>query len=299
MRLATVHLPGGHTAAAISFGEAWFALPAYDIGALLAIDDWQEWARVHCGEPIDIRYGIASHGLSVAPVVVAPTKVICCGYNYRAHIVEMGREQPLHPTLFTKFADTLTGAFDDIEISAAAQNLDWEAELAVIVGRPIFRADIDECAQAIAGYTVANDFSVRSWQQHTTQWLPGKALDATTPLGPIMVTTDEFEPGDGPEITCTVNGEIVQHARADDLLFTPPQLLAYITQFTTLRPGDVVLTGTPGGVGAGQTPPRFLKSGDQVVTSIDGIGKLHNSIKIPQVPNWNHEQEGSSHVRKY
>ncbi|WP_250324573.1 fumarylacetoacetate hydrolase family protein [Williamsia sp. CHRR-6] len=211
-----------------------------------------------------------------------PAKVICCGHNYRAHIAEMGRPTPRYPTLFTKFADTLTGPHDDIVVPPEATGLDWEAELAVIVGAEVWRADPTEAAAAIAGYTVANDISVRSWQHHTGQWLPGKAFDATTPLGDELVTPDEVDPRAGLAITCRVNGETVQAARTDDLVFDAPALLAYISAFTRLRAGDVVLTGTPGGVGAAADPARELVDGDVVETEIESIGKLCNMIRIQE-----------------
>jgi acylpyruvate hydrolase len=195
----------------------------------------------------------------------------------------MGRPQPEFPTLFAKFADTLTGAFDPVEVPAAVAELDWEAELAVVVGAPLYRAGVDECQAAIAGYTVANDFSVRDWQRRTHQWLQGKTFDASTPLGPVLVTPDEFDPASGATITCRVNGEQQQRGATDDLLFDAVTLLGYISSFTLLRPGDIVLTGTPGGVGAGATPPRFLADGDIVETQIDGIGLQRNSIRISAV----------------
>ncbi|MFQ6398102.1 fumarylacetoacetate hydrolase family protein [Nocardia sp. KC 131] len=214
-------------------------------------------------------------------VVTTPTKVICCGHNYRAHITEMGRGVPVHPTLFTKFADTLTGARSEIAIPGnTADAIDWEAELAVVVGADLYQADAATARAAIAGYCVANDVSVRSWQHHTPQWLPGKAFDATTPIGPVLVTADEIDPADGLRITCRVDGVIRQRSTTDDLLFDAPTLLSYISMFTTLRPGDVVLTGTPGGVGAAATPPEYLHDGSIVETEIEGIGLLRNTITI-------------------
>ncbi|MGW6659590.1 fumarylacetoacetate hydrolase family protein [Rhodococcus sp. NPDC055024] len=283
MRLSTVHLTEGGTSAAVLDSGVWIHLPFRDVGGLLQVRGWREvvrdvLAQNRAGIPVTLETDA-----EIAPVVSSPNKILCCGHNYREHIAEMGRPQPEYPTLFAKFADTLTGAFDSIELPESATQLDWEAELAVVVGSPLYQASVDESAAAIAGYTVANDYSVRSWQRRTPQWLQGKAFDATTPLGPVLVTTDEFDPATGATITCRVNGSEQQRGTTDDLLFDPATLLSYISSFTRLCPGDVVLTGTPGGVGAGATPPRFLADGDIVETEIEGIGLQRNRIQIGAV----------------
>ncbi|GCE36956.1 Fumarylacetoacetate hydrolase family protein [Rhodococcus wratislaviensis] len=279
MRLCTVRLSDGGTNAAALNSDRWIRLPFSDVGALLREDHWRQRVQdviAAGGQDVDSE----TITTALAPVIAEPGKIVCCGHNYRAHIAEMGRPEPAFPTLFAKFADTLTGAFDEISLPNEAEQLDWEAELAVVVGATLVRATEAECRRAIAGYTVANDLSVRSWQRRTTQWLQGKAFDATTPLGPVMVTADECDPSDGLRVTCTVNGQEQQRGSTDDLLFDPIALLAYISTFTTLRPGDIVLTGTPGGVGAGSTPPRFLGDGAVVETEIEGIGMQRNVIRI-------------------
>lgn len=271
MRLATVAVEGGGTRAAVQSDDTWLALPASDLSELLAGPDWREVARSRPGHQLpDAR--------PLTPVA-RPAKVICCGLNYADHIRETGRELPTHPTLFAKFADTLTDPGAVIEAPDDAE-LDWEAELAVVVGTELRRADDETAQRAIAGYTVANDLSVRSWQRRTLQWLQGKAWDATTPVGPVVVTPDEVDPADGLEITCEVNGEVVQRANTGTLVFGPAALLAYVSQFTTLRPGDLVLTGTPGGVGMAASPPRYLHDGDLVRCRIEGVGLLENTIRL-------------------
>lgn len=279
MRLTTLRLVDGGTSAAVLDDGKWIHLPYRDVGALVRAESWRQRVRDTLLENRSVAMQTDISTGELAPVVTGPRKILCCGHNYRAHIAEMGRPQPEFPTLFAKFADTLTGAFDPVEIPAATE-LDWEAELAVIVGAHLHRASVDECRAAIAGYTVANDFSVRDWQRRTSQWLQGKAFDATTPLGPVVVTPDEFDPASGAAIICRVNGEQQQHGATDDLLFDPVTLLGYISSFTRLHPGDIVLTGTPGGVGAGAAPPRFLADGDLVETEIDGIGLQRNNIRI-------------------
>lgn len=267
MRLATVTRPGGATCAAVHHEQHWRQLPAPDLGALLR----DEWSLEDAGDVLD--------GVTFANPLPAPRKVICCGLNYADHITEMGRELPAHPTLFAKYADTLIGPGQPIVVPEGV-DLDWEAELAIVVGTEVRNASQAEALAAIAGYTVANDISVRDWQRRTLQWFQGKAWDRTTPVGPVVVTPDEIDPVAGVEVICRINGETVQHGNTRTLVFDSAALLAYISTFTVLRPGDLVLTGTPGGVGMGMTPPRFLADGDVVNTEIPGIGSLHNTVHI-------------------
>lgn len=276
MKLATLRTAAGGTTAALATGAgSYLVLPAADVGELLAQPDWRETARVTelaDGEPI-----IDEADVDFAPLLPRAGKVICCGLNYGDHIQEMGRGLPEYPTLFAKYADTLVGAADVIEVHGSDQ-VDWEAELAVVVGSELFRADEDQAREAIAGYTAANDVSMRDWQNRTLQWFQGKAFDGTTPVGPVMVTPDETSSDF--DVYSYVNGVVVQKGNTSTLVFGPAKLLSYISQFTTLRPGDLVLTGTPGGVGMGMTPPRFLHDGDVLTTEITGIGRLENVIRI-------------------
>ncbi|HEV2796249.1 MAG TPA: fumarylacetoacetate hydrolase family protein [Nocardioides sp.] len=208
-----------------------------------------------------------------------PGKVICCGLNYGDHIEEAGRERPAYPTLFAKYADTLVPDGSDIVLPTGLE-VDWEAELAVVVGTEIRGATREEAEAAIGGYTVANDISVRDWQRRTLQWFQGKAWDATTPIGPVVVAPDAIDPKAGVDVVCRVNCVERQRGNTLTLVFDCADLLAYISTFTVLRPGDVVLTGTPGGVGMGMTPPRYLADGDVVETEIAGIGTLTNTIRL-------------------
>ena len=223
-----------------------------------------------------------STGLDYAPVVPKPDKIICVGLNYRAHILEMGRELPEHPTLFAKFRRTLIGANDDIVLPAVSEQVDWEAELAVIVGAPARHVSVEQAAGCIAGYSVLNDVSVRDYQNRTLQWLQGKTFEATTPVGPWLVTADEAG-GPSREITCEVDGEQMQKADTADLVFDPATLVSYISTIITLEPGDIIATGTPGGVGLARTPPRFLTDGSTVVTRIAGVGELRNRCRKERV----------------
>ena len=279
MRLATVATPDGTTRAALRRDELWLELPAADLSELFVLPDWRDLAsRAASASNAGKALGRVGE-LSLLNPLPRPAKVICCGLNFADHITEMGRELPDFPTLFAKYADTRIGPTDEIHAPAEV-DLDWEAELAVVVGQPLRRATEEQAREAIAGYTVANDISVRDWQRRTLQWFQGKAWDATTPVGPVVVTPDEVDPEAGLELTCQVNGETLQHGNTRTLVFGAAALLAYISQFTLLRPGDLVLTGTPGGVGMGMTPPRFLCDGDVVRTEIEGIGFLDNTIRL-------------------
>ncbi|MCZ2402050.1 fumarylacetoacetate hydrolase family protein [Paenarthrobacter sp. Z7-10] len=280
MKLATLRIGENSTTAALAVGtDGYLLLSAPNVGDLLARPDWKAFvtAAAAAGDSAVVPAGAAT----LAALLPTAGKVICCGLNYADHILEMGRELPDYPTLFAKYADTLVGAGDSIEVHGS-ESVDWEAELAVVVGATLTRASDDEAAAAIAGYAVSNDVSMRDWQNRTLQWFQGKAFDATTPLGPVLVTADEFPAGHGFEVRGWVNGELVQHGNTGTLVFGPARLLSYISQFTTLRAGDVVLTGTPGGVGMGRKPPRFLNDGDILSTEIDGIGRLENQIRIHQ-----------------
>lgn len=276
MKLATLRTAGGGTTAALATGAgSYLALPANDVGALLAQPEWR--TIVEEAAAATHQNVISGADADFGPLLPRAGKVICCGLNYGDHIQEMGRELPEYPTLFAKYADTLIGASDAVEVHGSVR-VDWEAELAVVVGSELFRADEVQARAAIAGYTVANDVSMRDWQSRTLQWFQGKAFDRTTPVGPVLLTADQA--GDDFEVRGYVNGELVQQGNTSTLVFGPARLLSYISQFTVLRPGDLVLTGTPGGVGMGMTPPRFLNDGDVLATEIDGIGRLENLFRI-------------------
>ena len=244
-----------------------------DVGALLARPDWREVAERASGPTHQLTDDL------VGPLAANPSKIICVGLNYKTHILEMGRDLPEYPTLFAKFSDTLTGPYDEVEAPAEDTQLDWEAELTVVIGKTVRHADEAAAKEAIAGYTVANDVSMRGYQFRTKEWLQGKLWDRSTPVGPVLVTSDEWTPG--PTLRTVVNGEVMQEASTGDLVHDPVFLVSYLSTMITLRPGDLILTGTPGGVGHARKPPRYLKAGDVVETSIDGIGTLKNTIITP------------------
>ena len=274
MKLATIRTPNGTRAVRIDSASAVETGHA-DVGVLLGEDDWTATVAAASGPEHNLA------GLEYAPVVPSPGKVFCVGLNYRNHILEMGRELPQYPTLFTKFADALIGAGDDILLPSESEAVDWEAELAVVIGHPVRRADEESAGRAIAGFSVLNDVTMRDWQYRTTEWTQGKTFEATTPLGPILVTPDELPGGVRPALplSATVDGETVQKADTSDLVFDPVALVRYLSTIITLRPGDVIATGTPGGVGHARKPPRYLWDGALLVTEIGGLGRLTNRAR--------------------
>ncbi|MGC9670728.1 fumarylacetoacetate hydrolase family protein [Planosporangium sp. 12N6] len=277
MKLATIRLTdhdgGKYTRAVRLDGDVLVDLGVADLGALLAAPDWQATAAAADGPTYEAATA------DFAPVVPAPSKVVCVGHNYTNHIKEMGRELPSHPTLFPKFADTLTGANDPITKPAETDALDWEVELVVVVGKPVRRATEDEAADAIAGFTVMNDVSVRDWQFRTIEWTQGKIWDSSTPVGPYLVTPDEVG-GVRPalEVKTVVDGQVMQQDNTGTLLFDPVHLVRYISTIIRLNPGDLIATGTPAGVGHARDPKVYLMGGETVVTEIAGIGACTNQV---------------------
>jgi acylpyruvate hydrolase len=273
MKLSTIRTESGTRAVKVE-GDRLVDVGADDLGAFLATSGWRERAESAQGPsyPLD--------GAVFAPLVPQPSKVVCVGLNYKNHIQEMGRDLPEYPTLFSKFADTLLGADDDILRPAETEAFDWEVELAVVVGKPVRRATTAEAEAAIAGFTVLNDITCRDWQFRTREWLQGKNWEATTPVGPYLVTPDELDGGVRPvcEVRLSVDGEVMQSDTTGDLLFDPVALVEYISTMVTLNPGDIIATGTPGGVGHARKPERYLLGGETVVAEIAGIGRLSNRV---------------------
>jgi acylpyruvate hydrolase len=208
-------------------------------------------------------------------VVPRPGKVICVGLNYAAHIAETMRERSDYPVLFTKFSTTLTGPFDPIPLPPESEAIDYEGEITVVIGERARRVPRERALDHVAGYTIANDVSMRDYQYKTHQWLQGKAWDASTPVGPDLVTLDEAP--DPLTLRTFVNGEKVQDASIELLIFDVATLVSVISEFATLEPGDLILTGTPGGVGYRRDPQLLLTDGDVVVVEVEGVGRIENS----------------------
>ncbi|MEU5046282.1 fumarylacetoacetate hydrolase family protein [Streptomyces griseorubiginosus] len=277
MKLATLRTDGTTRAVKLD-GDVLIDLGDTDLGLFLGRPDWRERADAATAADGTTTYPVAD--ADFAPVVPSPSKVVCVGLNYRNHIREMGRELPEYPTLFAKFGDCLIGAGDDIARPEETERFDWEVELAVVISRRVRRATSAEAAAAIAGFTALNDITCRDWQFRTKEWLQGKMWDSSTPVGPYVVTPDELPGGVRPEldVRLEVDGEVMQSDSTADLLFDPVALVEYVSTIVRLNPGDIIATGTPGGVGQARTPQRFLTGGETVVAEIAGIGRLHNRV---------------------
>ena len=212
------------------------------------------------------------------PVIPNPDKIICVGLNYQEHVVETGRDNTEQPAIFLRLPESQVGHRQPIARPRESTHLDFEAEIAVIIGRPGRRISQKDSWSHIAGYSCYNDGSVRDWQRHTIQWTAGKNFAATGGFGPWMVSADEIPPGTKMTLSCRLNGERMQHATTEQMIFKIPKIIEYVSTWTTLVPGDVIVTGTPGGVGARRNPPIWMKPGDKVEIEIDKVGILENTI---------------------
>jgi acylpyruvate hydrolase len=274
MKLATARIQGSTRAVRVE-ADSLIDLGHADLGELLARADWKNHAAHAQGASYPIE------GTEFATLVARPSKVVCVGLNYRTHITEMGRDLPEHPTLFSKFSDTLIGATDDIMRPTETEAFDWEVELAVVIGSTVRRASTKQAEEAIAGFSVLNDITCRDWQFRTREWLQGKNWDSSTPVGPYLVTPDELPGGVRPtvDVKLTVDGAVMQSDNTSDLLFDPVYLVEYISTMIRLNPGDIIATGTPGGVGHARKPEVYLHGGEFVVAEIAGIGALANHVR--------------------
>lgn len=269
MRLASVVADSQPYVARVEDGAVVLVAEG-DLGTLLRQPLWEETAAGD-GPRVDAAT------VELTTLVPHPNKIICLGLNYASHIAEMGRPTPEFPTLFAKYDGALIGAYDSIVMPSVSDKLDWEAELGVVIGRAARRVSRDAALDHVAGYTVVNDVTVRDWQHRTREFLSGKTFEATTPVGPHLVTPDELPAGaSGLDIRCEVDGTVMQESNTSDLLFDVAHTIAYISEIITLKPGDLIAMGTPGGVGAGRDPQVFLQEGQTVVTEIERIGRLAN-----------------------
>lgn len=274
MKLATLRLDG-RTAAVRVDQDAAIEIDGYaNVGDLLRDSGWKGKAEAASG---------ASHALNSiakkqwAPVVPNPSKIICVGLNYANHIKEMGRELPEFPTLFAKYPEALIGPFDDLVLPKhAGSHVDWETELAVVIGKKASHVSQADAEQYIAGYSIMNDVTMRDFQYRTTEWLQGKTFENTAPFGPYLVTSDSFEFGGA--LSTKVNGEAMQSTLTSDQVFRPAKLIEYISQILPLNPGDVIITGTPGGVGHARKPAVYLADGQVLTSIIEGIGEIENHV---------------------
>jgi acylpyruvate hydrolase len=231
------------------------------------------------GSPdLDEARAVPLADVQLRPVVPFPGKIICVGSNYHAHVEEMGRMVSEYPVLFTKFATSLLGPYDEIVAPPESEQVDYEGELVVVIGTRGRRIAAGRELDHVAGYALANDVSMRDFQYKTHQWLQGKAWDASTPLGPMLVTPDEVDVT-RLDLRLEVNGETLQESNTSLLIHDIPAVIRAVSVFATLEPGDVILTGTPGGVGFKREPQRFLAHGDRVVVDVPGVGRLENTVR--------------------
>lgn len=245
-----------------------------DLKALLAADAVAEAAAV-------AAQGQGSFGLAdvtLLPVIPNPGKIWCCGLNYGEHVRETNREITEQPTFFLRVADSQVGHEQAMVRPPESTQFDYEAEIAVVIGRPGRRIAEADAGQHVAGYACYNDGSVRDWQRHTSQWVPGKNFWRTGAFGPWMVTSDEIPFGTLMSLTTRLNGEELQRATTDMMIHSIARQIAYVSTIAPLEPGDVIVTGTPGGVGARRNPPVWMKAGDVVEIEVDRIGVLRNTV---------------------
>ena len=214
------------------------------------------------------------------PVIPNPGKIFCIGHNYEEHRLETQREKTAYPSVFVRFPESLTGHARPLLCPRESTSFDYEGEIALVIGKPGRRIAEADAWNHVAGYTCFNEGSVRDWQKHTGQFTPGKNFVETGAFGPWMVTADELPPGTVMSLTTRLNGQVMQKATTEMLIFSMPRLIAYCSTFVPLAIGDVIVTGTPGGVGARRTPPVFMKPGDVVEVEVDRIGTLRNVVAI-------------------
>lgn len=251
-----------------------------DMRALLERDLMAETAAFLSGR----KPGLGWADIQLLPVLPNPNKILCIGLNYLKHKQETGRPDVEHPTVFTRFADTQIAHGQPLVKPAISERFDYEGEMAIIIGKPARNVPEAEALDHLAGYSIYNDGSVRDWQRHTMQFTPGKNFPGTGAFGPYLVTTDEIGDYRDLGIETRLNGEVMQKAALSDLLFPLETLVAYCSTFTPLSPGDVIVTGTPGGVGDKRNPPVYMFPGDVVEVEIDNLGVLRNPIVAEQAP---------------
>jgi 2-keto-4-pentenoate hydratase/2-oxohepta-3-ene-1,7-dioic acid hydratase in catechol pathway len=255
---------------------AHFGARAADLKALVATGLQAEAARIAASGDAP---RLALSAVQLLPVIPNPGKIVCVGLNYGEHVRETGRQVTESPTLFLRVAESQVAHGEAIVLPPESTRLDYEGEIAIVIGKGGRRiAEADAWAH-VAGYACYNDGSIRDWQQATPQWTAGKNFWRTGGFGPWLVTADEIAPGQVMTLVTRLNGQEVQRATTDMLIHSIPKQIAYISTFTPLAPGDVIVTGTPGGVGAKRNPPLFMKDGDVVEVEVDAVGVLRNTVR--------------------
>lgn len=276
MRLVSFNIEGRRSYGVVK-GDAVIdvgrRLPEKSLRELLAAEGLRKIAALESEQtdyPLD--------AITFDPVIPDPAKIICVGLNYRDHVAETGRTVTEQPALFARFATSQVGHMEPIVRPDVSHHFDYEGELAVVIGRPARHVKREEALKFVAGYSCYNEGSIRDWQRHTSQFLAGKTFDRTGSFGPWLVTSDEIPDPSKLTLKTRLNGQTVQDTKTDLLITDVPGLIAYCSTIMTLLPGDVIVTGTPGGVGLKRTPPLFMKPGDVAEVEISGIGVLRNAV---------------------
>ena len=233
-------------------------------------------------ESLSVQVDHRLDDVQLLPVITNPEKIFCAGVNYDAHRLEVKRDRTEHPTIFFRVAESQIAHGDSMLVPLESSRLDYEGEIAIVIAKEGRRISVEEAYEYIAGYACYNDGTVRDFQVHTSQWGPGKNFSGTGAFGPYLVTRGEIEDGEVLNIETRLNGEVMQKSDTNYLLFSIPELIQYVSQFTTLKPGDVIVTGTPGGVGNKRNPQVFMKDGDIVEVEVTKLGVLTNPIKQEQ-----------------
>lgn len=288
MRLASYRFDGGPARPVLVHGERLFDIgarlpdaPADMIGLLARLPEFRSRLEGLADGPDDGPDDGPVDRTRLACPVPRPGKILALGLNYRDHIEESGLGEPAHQTWFAKMPTAANGPYDPVHLPRVSDKLDHEVELGVVIGKAARHVSENNARDYIAGYCVGNDVSVRDWQLRTSQFVVGKSFDTHCPFGPWLVTGDELGDPQALGIRCTVNGELRQQSNTSAMVFTVYQMIEHLSQAMTLEPGDLLLTGTPAGVGAMRKPPLYLAAGDVVRTEIDGIGALENEI-VPE-----------------
>jgi 2-keto-4-pentenoate hydratase/2-oxohepta-3-ene-1,7-dioic acid hydratase in catechol pathway len=235
-------------------------------------------ARAEAASAAGSSWLVDEASLTLGPSVPNPGKIVCVGLNYRKHAEETGAAIPTSPVLFSKFSNTVAGPDEDVPLTDAATQYDYEVELAVVMGETARRVSEADALDKVFGYAAANDVSARDLQNRTSQWLLGKTMDKFMPIGPYLVTADEVRDPQKLAIRTWLNGDLRQNSNTDDMIFPVAELIAYISRHFTLEPGDVIITGTPEGVILGMEEKRWMVPGDVVEVEVEGLGKLRNRM---------------------
>jgi 2-keto-4-pentenoate hydratase/2-oxohepta-3-ene-1,7-dioic acid hydratase in catechol pathway len=277
MRFCTFRVGGGRPRAGVVDGDR--VRPVESASPETGGDPLKELLAAGALTELELGEPVALADVVLSAPVLRPDKFLCVGLNYRSHAEEAGLEPTEVPSFFVKLPNAIIGHEEDVPIPRLSHRIDWEGELAVVIGRRCADVTVSDAMDVVAGYTVTNDVTARDYQFKTSQWQLGKTFDGFAPLGPWITTLDELSDPQDVHLTTSVNGEVMQDARTSDLIFGVPELVSFFSSVMTLEAGDVIATGTPSGIGAMMRPRRWLREGDVVIVDIEGVGRLRNTVR--------------------